>query len=65
MKIEVYRDMIVIHSPDGSEDNQFKGILGFKEDKYLKIFLEILAGTHSIYSRHYMDVNYNEDNNGS
>lgn len=62
MKIEVFDDMIVIHSPDNSENNKFRGLLGFKENKYVHNFIEDLIGGLIYWEgRKTLDVNYNDE----
>lgn len=62
MQIEVFDDMIVIHSPDNSENNKFRGLLGFKENKYMYEFIKEfeLAYGYLYFDSNDVNIIYNE-----
>lgn len=61
MQIEVFEDMIVIHSSDNSENNKFKGVLGFKEDKYVhEVIQDLVGGLIYWEGKKKLNVVYNE-----
>lgn len=61
MKIEVFDDMIVIHSPDNSENNKFKGMLGFKEERYVRLFLNNLCYLSYTRENEKLDIKFNDE----
>lgn len=66
MKIEVFDDMIVIHSPDNSENNRFKAMNLLKDNFYTSKFIKDTADDSVnfiklLYGKEVTDISYNEE----